>query len=126
MTVLTGYNRRLELAIDVQRHLSNEPVVAGPPSKSYRIRKFVRRNSLQVIAAAIVAATLLLGIVGTTGGLLWALDEKQRAEGAGGPLITQPLASAGYKADRQVHVQLHLKKHRLTSSCLLSASPAMK
>ncbi len=32
------------LALDVQRHLNHEPVAAGPPSKLYRTRKFVRRH----------------------------------------------------------------------------------
>src|SRR5437667_6262878 len=32
------------LADDIQRHLSNEPVVARPPSNLYRFQKFIRRN----------------------------------------------------------------------------------
>ncbi len=31
-------------AADVLRHLANEPVVAAPPSRAYRLRKFVRKN----------------------------------------------------------------------------------
>jgi eukaryotic-like serine/threonine-protein kinase len=41
-------NRRYEtangLALDVQRYLADEPVQACPPSASYRLRKFTRRN----------------------------------------------------------------------------------
>ena len=41
-------NRRYEtansFAMDLQRYLADEPVVAGPPSAMYRVRKFVRRN----------------------------------------------------------------------------------
>jgi hypothetical protein len=43
------------LASDVQRHLSNEPVMAGPPSTLYRFQKLVRRNKLAV------AGVVLLG-----------------------------------------------------------------
>jgi len=32
------------LALDLERHLKHEPVVARPPSTAYRVRKFVRRN----------------------------------------------------------------------------------
>ena len=32
------------LAVDIQRHLNNEPVTAGPPGTAYRIQKFVRRH----------------------------------------------------------------------------------
>ena len=37
-------------AKDIERFLNHEPVLAGPPSARYRLRKFVRRNRPQVIA----------------------------------------------------------------------------
>ena len=52
------------LAADIQRHLEHEPVVAGPPSAGYRVRKFVRRNRVVVMVSAIVALCLIAGIVG--------------------------------------------------------------
>ena len=64
-------------ASDIGRFLTHEPVLAGPPSTSYRLRKFVRRNRLQVIAAAVVLLTLVAGVVGTT----LALFEAQRQKG---------------------------------------------
>jgi serine/threonine protein kinase len=54
------------LAMDVQRHLSNEPVAAGPPGTFYRVSKFVRRNRTGVAAVAIVATLLVLGAVVST------------------------------------------------------------
>lgn len=60
------------LAADIGRYLSDEPVMAGPPSARYRFGKFVQRNRLQVIAAGLVILALLGGIVGTTIGLLHA------------------------------------------------------
>jgi len=70
------------LAADVNRHLNDEPVVASPPSTSYRVRKFVKRNRGAVFAGSLVAMALLLGIAGTTAGLLWALNQKERATAA--------------------------------------------
>jgi tRNA A-37 threonylcarbamoyl transferase component Bud32/tetratricopeptide (TPR) repeat protein len=67
------------LAADIGRHLSDEPVMAGPPSAGYKIRKFVRRNRAGVLAGATIAAVLLLGVVGTSTGLVWALNEQKRA-----------------------------------------------
>jgi len=64
-------------ASDIGRFLMHEPVLAGPPSTSYRLRKFVRRNRLQVIAAGLVLLTLVAGVVGTT----LALFEAQRQKG---------------------------------------------
>ncbi len=51
------------LAADIKRHLSNETVVARPPSSAYRFQKLVRRNQLAFAAAGAVALALLLGIV---------------------------------------------------------------
>jgi serine/threonine protein kinase len=56
-------------AADVQRYLSGEAVIAHPPSTAYRLRKFVRRNKGQVIAASLVLFALLAGVVGTSLGL---------------------------------------------------------
>ena len=54
-------------------YLTDEPVQAGPPSASYRLRKFVKRNRGTVTAAAVVFTTLLAGIVGTSWGWVEAL-----------------------------------------------------
>ena len=51
------------LAMDIQRHLNNEPIVARPPGKAYVLTKLVRRHQLAFAAAAIVAFTLLAGIL---------------------------------------------------------------
>src|SRR5205807_5907438 len=75
-------NRRYEtangFAMDVQRYLADEPVEACRPTVGYRLRKLVRRNRGPVAGIAAVAALLVLGTVGTSIGLVWAL----RAEGA--------------------------------------------
>jgi len=34
------------LSMDIRRHLSNEPVLASPPSAAYRAGKFIRRHRL--------------------------------------------------------------------------------
>jgi len=51
------------LALDVERHLKHEPVVARSPSTAYRIEKFVRRNKVMVGAAGLVTAALVMGIL---------------------------------------------------------------
>jgi eukaryotic-like serine/threonine-protein kinase len=50
------------LAADLKRYLSNEPVVARPPSTAYRVRKFVLRNKLAVTGVAAIAIVLVLGV----------------------------------------------------------------
>jgi WD40 repeat protein len=67
-------------AADVLRHLANEPVVAAPPSRAYRMRKFVRKNRVPVIAASLVVLALVGGIAGTTWGLIEAKWQEERAQ----------------------------------------------
>lgn len=60
-------------AADIARYLGDEPVLACPPSASYRLRKFVRRHKGPVLAGSALAALLVLGTVSTSTGLVWAL-----------------------------------------------------
>jgi serine/threonine protein kinase/tetratricopeptide (TPR) repeat protein len=60
------YETANELAADINRHLGDEPVSASPPSVSYRLRKFVRRNRALVTGVAAVLVVLVAGIVVST------------------------------------------------------------
>ncbi len=73
------YDSAIGLANDVERYLNHEPVSAGPPTAAYRMRKFVRRHRGQVAAAALVLIALVLGVIGTTLGLLEAKRQEKRA-----------------------------------------------
>jgi hypothetical protein len=68
------------LAEDIDRHLAGEPVEAAPPSRAYRARKFAARNRGPVAAALAIALALVLGTIGTTAGMVWALREADRAD----------------------------------------------
>jgi serine/threonine protein kinase len=70
------------LAMDLQRYLDNEPIIARPPSSIYRFRKLVRRNKLAVGAAAAVVVAILAGLALATVGLFRANYERQRAVAA--------------------------------------------
>ncbi len=76
------YSSVSELAADIRRHLQGEAVLAGPPSRRYRLRKFVGRNKLMVGAAGAVLLSLILGIVGTTWMAVEASRQRARAEAA--------------------------------------------
>ena len=60
-------NRRYEtangLAVDLKRHLANEPVFARPPSEFYRIGKLIRRNRLVTFASVAILLSLVAGLV---------------------------------------------------------------
>ncbi len=51
------------LAMDIQRYLGNEPVVARPPSTLYRFQKLVRRNKAMFAAAGVGFAALIIGLI---------------------------------------------------------------
>jgi non-specific serine/threonine protein kinase/serine/threonine-protein kinase len=58
------YGSASDLAGDLQRHLHDQPVSAGPPSAGYRAHKFIRRHRFGVgVAAATVV--LLIGFATT-------------------------------------------------------------
>jgi serine/threonine-protein kinase len=55
------YQTATELATDVERHLTNRPVSASPPSRVYLARKFIRRHRLGVTFAATTALLIVGG-----------------------------------------------------------------
>ncbi len=59
------YETANAFAEDIERHLAFQPVLASPPSRSYRVRKFTRRHRAAVAFAA-VAVTMLIGFSAAT------------------------------------------------------------
>jgi serine/threonine protein kinase len=61
-------NRRYQtangFALDVQRYLADEPVLACPPSVLYRFGKFARRHKAALATGAVVALAVLATVVG--------------------------------------------------------------
>jgi hypothetical protein len=49
------------LAMDIQRYLADEPVLAGPPGASYQLRKFARQHRKALLTAAAFVLLLILG-----------------------------------------------------------------
>jgi serine/threonine protein kinase len=58
------------LAMDVGRFLNNEPIVARPPSRWYRLQKLVQRNRI-VFSAAGIITLVVLAWLGTSTWLLF-------------------------------------------------------
>jgi len=64
------------LAMDIQRHLSNEPITARPPGRWYEFQKTVRRHKFGFAAAAALIMVLGLGVLAST----WQAVRATRAE----------------------------------------------
>jgi eukaryotic-like serine/threonine-protein kinase len=60
------YDSPTSLAADITRYLTDEPVLASPPSFFYRAGKFIKRHRVGILAAAIVFVTLMVLAVSTT------------------------------------------------------------
>jgi serine/threonine protein kinase/tetratricopeptide (TPR) repeat protein len=73
------YQTASDLALDLQRYLHDERVLACPPSAGYRLRKFVRQNKGPVLAASLIALALVGGIIGTAWGMFRAEAARQDA-----------------------------------------------
>jgi eukaryotic-like serine/threonine-protein kinase len=70
------------LAMDIGRHLNNEPVVARPPSQLYRFQKLVHRNKVTFVAVAAVIAALIIGLGASTWLFFGERQARQRAVAA--------------------------------------------
>jgi serine/threonine protein kinase len=72
------YETAYGFAADILRYLSGEPVNAHPPSAGYRFKKFLRKHRGPAITASLVFFALLVGMAGTTWGLIEARQAKKR------------------------------------------------
>ncbi len=70
------YETASSFAEDIGRYLKDEPVGACPPSATYRFGKFARRNKTAIALTGVVAAALVIGLVGTA----WQAVRATRAE----------------------------------------------
>ena len=53
------YSSASHLAAEIDRYLANEPVEARPPSRAYRVRKFIRRHRTTVMMAGLALLALI-------------------------------------------------------------------
>jgi eukaryotic-like serine/threonine-protein kinase len=106
------------LALDVQRYLANEPVSACPPSAVYRLRKFVRRNQVPVLAAGVIFLSLIAGVAAASWGLVRA-DRARQAEAR-----QRRLAEAAAAAERAAKVAEAEQRSRAETALAKAAREA--
>ena len=102
------YSTAENFADDIQRFLDGEPIEARPPSRIYRISKFVAKNRGTVVASSIVAAALIVGLVATSWALVRVKQEVAHTENAKSQL-------------EQANSQLAIKNKRLRDKFLHDA-----
>ena len=67
------YDAVASMSMDIRRFLSNQPILAKPPTAMHRLRLYARRNQLKFRAALVVALALVLGFAG----LIWGFVESE-------------------------------------------------
>jgi eukaryotic-like serine/threonine-protein kinase len=74
------YQSAADLAADLRRFLADLPILARPASTLYNLRKFSKRH--RALVGGVLAALVLLvgGVVGTSIGMLRAIEAQGRAE----------------------------------------------
>ena len=76
------YRSASELADDVRNYLNGLPLIAGPETAMYRVRKFVRKHAGSVTMVALIAVAIILGFVVSTAMYFRAEQARMRAENA--------------------------------------------
>jgi serine/threonine protein kinase/tetratricopeptide (TPR) repeat protein len=99
-------------AMDVQRYLADEPVLACPPSGWYRLRKFARRNKRALGTAAVLAVALLAGVGAVAGSLGWAARDRSARQAILDQHIAQAVrdAEASYQRDELAEASAAVKR----------------
>jgi tetratricopeptide (TPR) repeat protein len=73
------YETANSLASDLRRFLADEPVLACPPSSSYRFGKFARRNRATVVVATVVALAIVSALSSLAASTVWVSRERDEA-----------------------------------------------
>ncbi|MCZ6834923.1 MAG: tetratricopeptide repeat protein, partial [Planctomycetota bacterium] len=76
------YQSTAELGQDIRRFLNFEPISARPPSLTYQLRSFSRRHRTAFATAMGVVLMLVLGIFGTSWGMIKANQQSRLTEDA--------------------------------------------
>src|SRR5207248_869215 len=74
------YESAISLARDIRRYLSDEPVLACPPSAFYRFRKYAHKHRASLITFGVLAATLIIAAAVSTWQAIEANQARQLAD----------------------------------------------
>jgi eukaryotic-like serine/threonine-protein kinase len=99
------YATAAEFAADIRRYLRDEPIVARPPSASYQIQKFARRNKALVGGIAAVFVVLVLGVLVSTREAVRARHAEASAEAVSDFLQNDLLSQAGASSQSGPHTK---------------------
>ena len=113
------YETALGFALDIQRYLDDEPVLACPPSAGYRLWKSFRRNKGKIATATGFVMALVVALCGAIYGMLKARDATRSA--------VQQQYVALHEAERaRAAMEIQEAALRQTNAAQYQAQSAMK
>jgi hypothetical protein len=106
------------LLLDLRRHLTGDPVEAGPPSTMYRVGRFARKHRVGISAGIAAAMFLVLGLIFSVAMAVRANRARQESQAVASFLQNDLLAyasatkqsTAGQKADPDIKVRTVLDR----------------
>jgi len=98
------YQSAFELARDIRNYLDGAPLIAGPESVMYRIKKFLLRWRWPVAAATAIVITLIVGFVVSS--ILYISAEKARSREANQRNIADAERDRAVKAEQEAKKRL--------------------
>lgn len=74
------YDSAASMAADIDRYLQQQPIEARPPSMSYQLIKFARRNRVTLATGTIVLMSMILGTATSVWQMNRAISERDQKE----------------------------------------------
>ena len=91
-----------ELAADVRRHLSAQPILARAPSRLYLVRKFAQRHTGLVVGSSLAVLALVAGLAFSLNFALAEAQQRRQAEFAGYRALLAAAVATLDDGDREV------------------------
>ncbi|HEV8608049.1 MAG TPA: serine/threonine-protein kinase [Tepidisphaeraceae bacterium] len=114
------YRGAVELCADIRNYLNNRPLMAGPESRMYRLRKFTRRNRPRLLTTAALAIATIVAM----GLYIRGIRLEQKKTQAALALVQSKHEEAGKQRDEaRRQGQMAAAVNRFLSDMLTSADP---
>ena len=111
------YESAAAMAADLRRFLSQEPIEARPPSRTYRLAKFARRNRAALITGALVASALVVGTLASLYQASRAIDERNQKETA----LQESIQAKNKATEARLAVEQFSERLKTSNSLLATA-----
>ncbi len=115
------YGSAAELAEDIRRHLDDQPINARPPTATYQLRKFARRNRALVGSVLVIALTVIGALIAVSFALNEAVRQREIADEQRSEAVRQREIADEQRAEAQQQAAITAEVSRFMHLDLLAA-----